>query len=298
MTNCTSFEINDNVFHIKDICYGIVGLMPAISNSIILVAMIKDPLKKLRTTFNYLVVNLCICDLLNGIVTIPSMLMEIRSLEKYRKYMLDSSGTIHLFLPNTILFAVFFSMCALSIDRYKAIVHPIKYRQNMCWRRCVKYTMLIWLFAIFLASLAFLIKTVVLSLIYTNTCFTLNGLVQLMVYFRVKKAIHSHNTEFEEKMKESLTASQETVKNRLKTEQKITRVYFVILMTVLITTLPGLVILDFTALYQDVDCLVGFIAFNVRLLLLYSNSVMNPLVCMFMLKNFKETIKVMFCCCI
>ena len=112
MTNCTSFEINDNAFHIKDICYGIVGLMAAISNSIILVAMIKDSLKKLRTTFNYLVVNLCICDLLNGIVTIPSMLMEIRSLEKYRKYMLDSSGTIHFFYQ-TQFCLLFSSVCVL-----------------------------------------------------------------------------------------------------------------------------------------------------------------------------------------
>ena len=98
-------------------------------------------------------------------------------------------------------------------------------------------------------------------------------------------------------MKESLTASQETVKNRLKTEQKITRVYSVILMTVLITTLPGLVILDIIELY-GVDCLFGFVGLTFRTLLLCSNSVMNPLVCMFMLKDFKESIKVMFCCCI
>ena len=200
-------------------------------------------------------------------------------------------------LPNTILFAVFFSMCALSIDRYKAIIHPIKYRQNMCWRRCIKFTLSIWFLSIALASLALLFKTIVLSLIYTNICFTLNGLVQLMVYFRVKKAIHFHNTEFEERMIESLIASPEIIKSRLKTEQKITRVYSVILMTVLITTLPGLVILDIIELY-GVDCLFGFVVIIVRLFVLCLNSAINPLVCMFMLRDFKESIKVIFCCCI
>ena len=249
MANCTTFEISKNAYVTVAICYGIVGLVAVISNSIIILAMIKDPLKKLRTTFNYLVVNLCICDLLNGCVALPLFLVQLRSFESYRNIMLNSSGIIHFILPNTILFAVFFSMCALSIDRYKAIIHPIKYRQNMCWRRCIKFTLSIWFLSMALASLALLFKTVVLSLIYTNICFTLNGLVQLMVYFRVKKAIRSHNTEFEERMIESLIASPEIIKSRLKTEQKITRVYSVILMTVLITTLPGLVILDIIELY-------------------------------------------------
>ena len=298
MTNCTSFEISNNIFIVIAVCYGIVGLMAAIFNSMIFLAMVKDPLKKLRTTFNYLVVNLCVFDFLNGVIGLPLFFIQFRFLDTHNETPTSNwLSIICSILPNTILIGVFYSICALSIDRYKAIVHPIKYRQNMSWRRCIKYMLALWFVAIS-SSLMFLINNIVVATAWRNFNVILVSVVLLIVYIRVRKSLRSHNTEFEERMKESLIASQETVKSRLKTEQKITRVYSVILMTVLITTLPGLVILDFTALYQDVDCLVGFIAFNVRLLLLYSNSVMNPLVCMFMLKNFKESIKVMFCCCI
>ena len=208
--------------------------------------------------------------------------------------MLNSSGIIHFILPNTILFAVFFSMCALSIDRYKAIIHPIKYRQNMCWRRCIKYTLSILVLAILSSSLL-LINNKTVTIAWMDIIGVMITILLLIVYIRLKKSLYSYNKEFEKRMKESLTVSQETIKIRLKTEQKITRVYSVILITVLITLLPGLVIFDFTVLY-DVDCLEGLIANYVRIFLLFLTSVLNPLVCIFMLKDFKESIKIMVCC--
>ena len=294
MRSCISFEFNDNAFIIIAICYGVVGLMVVISNSIIFVAMIKDPLKKLRTTFNYLVVNLCICDLLNGFVSIPLLLVEFRFDESQRETILNPKTLICYILPNIISVAVFFSMCAVSIDRYKAIVHPIKYRQNISWRRCIKYTLSIWLLAILSSSLL-LINNVIVTVAWMNIIIVTLATLLLIVYFRLKKSLRSHNAEFEERMKESLTASPEVIKNRLKTEQKIMRVYSVILITVLITTIPGLVIFNIIGLYH-VDCLFGFVVQTIRILLLFSNSVINPLVCIFMLKDFKESIKLMFCC--
>ena len=119
--------------------------------------------------------------------------------------------------------------------------------------------------------------------------------ILVMVYFRVKKALRSHHTEFEERMKESLTASQKTIKNRLKTEQKITRVYAIVLITFLVTVIPGVIMFDIVALL-DGYCLFGFVVNHMRVLLLILNSVMNPLVCLSMLKDFKESIKMMFYC--
>ena len=255
--------------------------------------MIKDPLKKLRTTFNYLVVNLCVCDLIDGVIGLPLFLVPIR----FNAIMSSSLSVIFYFLSNIIFFAVSYSMCALSIDRYRAIMHPIKYRHDMSWTRCIKYTLGLWLLAI-VSSLLFLMNNEIVSSVWINVNIILISAILVIVYVCVKKALRTRHAKFEERTEGSLPASPETVKNRLKTEQRVTLVYVIILITVLVTTLPVLVIFDIMWLYQDVYCLVGFIAFNVRVLLLYSNSVMNPLVCMFMLKNFKESIKVMFCCCV
>ena len=202
--------------------------------------------------------------------------------------------SILLYLENPILYAASFSMCALSIDRYQAIVNPIKYRQNMSMGRCIKYTVSIWLLAIF-SSLPYFIYNKIVNLIWMNFSLIFFAVVLLVVYLRVKKALGSHYTEFEGRMKESLTSSQETIKNRLKTEQKITRVYVIVLITVLVTGIPALIMLDIVELHNG-DCLFGFVVKNVRLLLFSMNSVINPLVCMVMLRDFKESIKMMFYC--
>lgn len=40
-------------------------------NLLIIIAVLKDPLKKLRTLFNYLLVHLCVCNFLTGVVCFP-----------------------------------------------------------------------------------------------------------------------------------------------------------------------------------------------------------------------------------
>ena len=300
MSDCTQLEISSTVLIIISVLYGIVGLIAVISNTIILVAMIKDPLKRLRTTFNYLVVNLSVCDFLDGAVALPLLVYfnyyTHYYSDHYRKSNKIMTISLGVFLPNTIQLAVGFSMCALSIDRYKAIVYPIKYRQNVSWVRCIKYTLSIWVLAIVgTLPLAFLLKNELANTIYMNVCPILIGTIMSIFYFRVKNVLRLNNTEFEEKMKESLTVSQEIITNRLKTEQKITRVYVIILVTVLATSLPGIVLLDISAFLYGHDCMFVFIVSCVRLLLLAINSVTNAWICIFMLKDFRESMKIMLC---
>ena len=294
--DCTKLEISSTVLIIISILYGTVGLAAVILNAVILLAMIKDPLKRLRTTFNYLVVNLSVCDFLDGAVALPLLVYFNYYSDHYRKLNQMVTTSLGVFLPNTIQLAVGFSMCALSIDRYKAIVYPIKYRQNVSWTRCVKYTLSIWVLAIVgTLPLALLSKNELADTIYMNVCPVFIGAVMSIVFLRVKNVLRSNHTEFEDKMKESLTASQDHIANRLKTEQKITRVYTIILVTVLATSLPGLILLDVSTFLYGNDCFFVFVVSCVRLLLLAINSVTNAWICMFLLKDFRESIRVMLC---
>ena len=51
--------------------YGAAALLCVLLNTIIVVALIKDPLKKLRKLFNFLVIHLCLCDLAAGLFSFP-----------------------------------------------------------------------------------------------------------------------------------------------------------------------------------------------------------------------------------
>jgi len=48
-----------------------ISVFAIVGNSLIIVLVIKDPLNKLRSPFNYFLVNLAVSDLIIGVVTMP-----------------------------------------------------------------------------------------------------------------------------------------------------------------------------------------------------------------------------------
>ena len=103
----------------------VLVLFIIIENSLIILAVFKDPLKKIRTPFSYFLVNLAASDLLVGSVTMPvSFVIHLQE----PTGSLDSHfiRTLHLsyFISAT---ASVLSLGALCLDRYVAITWPIKY---------------------------------------------------------------------------------------------------------------------------------------------------------------------------
>lgn len=91
-----------------------LGVIALFGNLIIIIAVIRNPLKKLHTPFNYFLVNLSVCDLVAGAVPMP--------LTAY--YMYSQSQGLHITFSKhelcvTIASAasVILSTCALAIDR-------------------------------------------------------------------------------------------------------------------------------------------------------------------------------------
>jgi len=95
-------------------------------------------------------------------------------------------------------------------------------------------------------------------------------------------------------MYDSLTASQELIENRMKTERKVTGVYILILSIFLGTLIPGLMLLDLYVFVYYKQCMLGFLFNTIRYFLVTVNSVANPWVCTMRLKDFKNSIRAMF----
>ena len=94
---------------------GAIGLIAVLDNSIIIAAVIKDPLKRLRTPFNYFLINLAVVDLILGSVIMPLVV--------YMQYE-ESIGELTPQLNNvtrmtyfTVGMASLLCLIVLSIDR-------------------------------------------------------------------------------------------------------------------------------------------------------------------------------------
>ena len=96
----------------------------------VVVVVVVDPLKKLRSLFNYFVVNLAVADLIVGTISFPIGIHYI--LQEYfgRRSNFRLYEKINHMSLFTSLTASLLCLITLSIDRYIAIIHALKYRKH------------------------------------------------------------------------------------------------------------------------------------------------------------------------
>ena len=105
----------------------LISIFGMVGNTVVIFVVVKDPLKKLRTPFNYFLVNLAVSDLIIGIVTMP--------LSFYVHFYESFNGIVSGVWSEVLAMSYFISahasllsLLALSVDRYIAIVKSIKHR--------------------------------------------------------------------------------------------------------------------------------------------------------------------------
>eukprot|EP00111_Clytia_hemisphaerica_P000590 TCONS_00001704-protein len=283
--DCTKFNGGFEFALATCIVNSVIGFLAAVLNGTVMITVLKDPLKKLRTPFNYLIFNLCFCDFLVASVVAPITAYAGYKEKNVVVFWMD------LVAPDIIILAAIFSVGALSYDRYKAIINPIKYRVNMSWQRCVKYSMTIWILAILAAApMKFIDHIPYAVIIHSNVITVGHALLMVFVYIRVKYALRAQNNEFKEKLSASLTNSQEAIGLRIKTEKNVVGVFNIILAVVLLFLIPGLIAFDLFAFVYRHECFFGFVTDNIRLFGFILNSLVNPLICIFKLRDFRKSI--------
>ena len=116
---------------LSTIVVAVFCLIITVGNLMIIVAVVVDPLKKLRYPFNYFVVNLAVADLIVGMISMPFGLYThsqeyLKKKPAFRSVV--KSFHMSLFISLT---ASLISLIALSIDRYIAITFATKYRRYL-----------------------------------------------------------------------------------------------------------------------------------------------------------------------
>ena len=160
--------------------YGLVGLAAIIGNAVVLWLIAKT--KSLRTISNLFLTSLAAADLLVGLVIAPTWIF-IRCLGYEADTYLQTHGKVtdYLWIHTTV--ATTFNLSCVSLDRYIAIIHSLRYRAILTKRRCYEFIAAVWLMSLILPCsrlvvtegsvalwLTFTIITVLIPMIVIVSC--------------------------------------------------------------------------------------------------------------------------------
>ena len=261
----------------------IIPVLGAVSNVLLLVAFIKDPLKCFRNSGTYLVMNLSVSDCL------PCLLYP--SLRVYPKMYLIYAILIVPWLTTVSLL----SITSISIDRFLIVAYPVKYRTIMTGKVMVPWLTAIWIVSCVIpawtkfsesesstkiserAHLAFSVILIILSsVMYSST------------YYKLKR--QSGNI--------ALQNSTETRAQgiRMLKEKRFLKTIIIIQCVTFICVVPSLVFfLIMHVITPEFQRTVSFLALALPTYLLQINFAVNPLIYFLRLPNYRKTFYAMYC---
>ena len=115
-----------------DLSLFIISILGAVSNALLLVAFIKDPLKCFRNSGTYLVINLAVSDFLtSGFFSYP--------------YIDPNEFLIFHFFLRWFVSVSFVSLTSISIDRFLLVAYPIEHRMLINGKVLVLWLAVIWM---------------------------------------------------------------------------------------------------------------------------------------------------------
>ena len=115
-----------------DLSLFIISILGAVSNVLLLVAFIKDPLKCFRNSGTYLVINLAVSDFLT------------RGFFSYA-YIDPNEFLIFHFFLRWFASVSFVSLTSISIDRFLLVAYPIEHRMLINGKVLVLWLAVIWM---------------------------------------------------------------------------------------------------------------------------------------------------------
>ena len=128
-------------YHIISLPVVVICSVGALANAMLLIALVKDPLKCFRNSATYLIGNLALSDFIFTCVTIPSIyagtLTSFSILKRFAFYL--SMGTIF----------------SIALDRYFMVCHPFKHRLFMSGNRMALWIGMVWVLSAVLTTTMF-----------------------------------------------------------------------------------------------------------------------------------------------
>ncbi|XP_046851772.1 adenosine receptor A2a-like [Xenia sp. Carnegie-2017] len=213
-------------------------------NLLIILAVVLNPNRNLRTPFNWLVVNLAVADLLVGLFTDPTMVV-IHVKEGVGKKLSQAdrySAHMSYFIACS---ASVLSITTLAVERYLAVRKPNIYNSSVTSKRIVLTIVGTWLLSLSLPNVYFEVDYVSYSFIFANTCVAIASIITCLTCIMVLKTMRKRTKNM---VKRALPANRRTdfafptpalVVSAHETEMKVTKMFSVILLAMLCCYVPS-----------------------------------------------------------
>jgi len=261
----------------------VLCVLTVVGNLLVCVAVLKDPQRKLRTPFMFIIVNLAITDLVVGVATLPISVVT-HALEAVDKKT-NSHVTISRMFYFVTVTASTFNLIAFCIDRFVAVSKPIKYRRIMRFRICTLLVFLIWMLSIGIACIYLIVGYIDFIIVFAQISVAL-VVVMCIITTRLLRMLNQKTRQRTELV---ATPSVSTKQNK-----RVTLLFLTFLGTFLICNIPAIVMMYLIKFYPTLDCTVRHVIRDLSFLFVVANSALNPIFCTIRLKPFHQAIMIIF----
>ena len=270
-------------FQIYLIPQHILSLIGIICNTLLLIGLIKDPLKCFKNSASYLILNLAFSDILTCVCKIGNIYWNL--------CVEFDVNVIQIF--NVAEYISWLSILFISLDRYLSVVHPMKYNILVTGKKTFVVILLQWVFCII---------SVVLEIFFIRTgLYYLHAIAFLLVF---SSTFFYAKTAYKLKEKSRYLMSREDVSLTAKRSQNVRllnekRFLCTIFLTsiITITTLMPIIMYD-TVLartrYGDGSTITSRVHTFLYTLFVI-NFVVNPLIYCLRLRKYRKTCRLLFC---
>lgn len=269
---------------------GVSGISTIVGNSIILLALYKTP--SLQTVSNYFVGSLAGADLFVGLSanSLYVALSGFVSLQEIQE--LKDAETFVWLLTTTV---TTFNLCFVAVDRYVAIIRPLRYPSEVTTKRFLKAITSMWIFAFLFSTIGFYIPYSDLPklwIIGSFVTFLLPLGVVLFCYFCIYAIARAQNSRWKQQPAFHRSAQvTEGLKNRK------AAVTFAIITSFFVALFLPTLVINFVVIAVEGRChrFRLNIAWFWAAALSYTSSTLNPWIYAIRMTDFKRAIKHLLC---
>ena len=256
----------------------VICIFGAISQVLLIIAFVKDPLKCFKNSGTYLMANLAVSDFLACFFApfwycIPETLF----------------WSLHFCVWTTVAVS-FITIVSISLDRFLMVVYPLKYRVLMRRKVMIVWLACIWIFGCMIPTLLpFKNETgpIVMNLLGT-ALIVFTGIIYGVTYYKLKK-------QFKNLALENLSNQQQHA--RVIKEKRFLRTIILVACIALACFVPSTILHHFTAFQKfTTNEVVARVLAEASSNLLFVNFAVNPLVYVLRLPNYRKTFYLLYCC--
>jgi hypothetical protein len=256
-------------------------------NLLVIMAVLKDPHKDVRSPFTLLILNLAVTDLIVGCLVEPlSVYIHYREGRGLHINMAWLSQTAY-FLCCT---ASLLSLATLTVDRYLAIARAVWYRANINNRRVVYVSISVWCLSIGFTSIFFEVGFISYAFVFANIAILSTFAIFMFTYVQVFKVLKRQLTGISAVHDGCASELERAHRRSMMWETRITKAYLIVLAVFLACYVPSCIMIYLMNMCKSCSCDLIHWFRDAQFILVTINSLINPFVYAFRLKNIRRSV--------